>query len=91
MFPSNPNNYQSHLHVTIAHQTPVDAKEIVRAAEEDFPITLETAVFRRARPNVGEVRAVGLRGVVAALHLVVGHEAREVSLAWRPLLLFALT
>ena len=34
--------------------------------------------------------AVRLRGVVAALHLVVGQEAGEVSPAWRPLLLLAL-
>ena len=34
--------------------------------------------------------AVRLCGIVAALHLVVGQEAWEVSPAWRPLLLLAL-
>ena len=34
--------------------------------------------------------AVRLCGIIAALHLVVGQEAWEVSPAWRPLLLLAL-
>ena len=91
MFRSNPNDMQSHLPVTIAHQTFVYAKVMVIAAEEYILVAIETAILLRARPNVGEVRAVRLRGVVAAHHLVVGHEAREVSLAWCPLLLLALT
>ena len=62
---------------------------VVRAAEENVLVARETAV-PWARPNVGQVRAVGLCGVIAALHRVVGQEAGEVSPAWRPLLLLAL-